>query len=319
MVSIPPDDAILIDITGDSAGFVTGTPPNDATGDLDAAITLPNPGWTYFTTTWQISGDPAIGTASINANGNWTYTVDPAEYAALDDGELAVDTFVVTATAFAFNSGGQLQYDTADQIVSIVVEGVCFVMGTLIEAFNGPVRVEDLRVGDLVSTLDNGLQEIKWIESSKIGQQRLNQQNSLHPVRISAGALGQGLPCRDLFVSQQHRILVSGPRVELLFGEPEVLATAKSLCRWPGVEIIQPTGPVEYFHILLDRHEILFAEQAPAESLFLGEEALISMESESLQELAQIFADKPGSLPAGFGQAARIMLKDYETETLQPA
>jgi len=317
MVSIAPKDAVRIDITGDSTGFVTGTPPNDATGDLDATVDLPSPNWTYLTTTWEISSDPGIGTASIDAaTGEWTYTVDPAEYDALDDGEFALDSFVVTATAYAFNPGGNLQYDTEDQTVNIVIEGVCFVMGTLIDALNGPVRVEDLQVGDLVSTLDNGMQEIRWIESSTIGQRRLQRQDTLQPVRISAGALGQGLPCRDLFVSQQHRILVSGSRVELLFGEAEVLATAKSLCRWPGIEVVQPSGPVEYFHILLDRHEILFAEDAPAESLFLGEEALLSMQPEGLLELAQIFADKPGALPAGFGQAARIMLRDYETEVL---
>jgi hypothetical protein len=68
----------------------------------------------------------------------------------------------------------------------------------------------------------------------------------------------------------------------------------------------------------LDRHEVLLAEGAKAESLYLGEEALSAMGSEGLQELAAIFADTPGAMPTGFGAAARKMLKDFEAAMLQP-
>lgn len=319
MVSNAPRDAIQIDITGDTAGNVTGEPPNDATGDLDATVTLPNPGWTYFATTWDISGDPGIGTATINGAGEWVYTVDPAEFDDLDNGEIVFDTFEVTATAYAFSPGGNLQYDTETQIVTIEIEGVCFVFGTLIETLNGPVRIEQLKVDDLVMTADNGPQEIRWIESNRVSAKRMEQMPNLRPVRIRAGALGKGIPHRDLYVSQQHRILVSGAAVQLLFGESEVLVAAKSLCTWPGIDIVDEAKPVEYFHILLDRHEILEAEGAPAESLYLGDEALHALSSDGLQELGEIFQGVEQNLPEGFGDAARRLVRDYEAKALEPA
>ncbi len=312
-----PNSAILIDITGDTTGFVTGLPPNDAVGDLDATLNLPNPGWTPLGTTWEISQDPGIGTATINFfTGEWEYTVDPDEYAQLDDGEIVFDTFEVEVTGYAFNPGGSLRSETSTITITIGIEGVCFTGGTLIDGEFGPIQIDELQVGDRVATLDNGLQEIKWIEYSEFGRDDLAAKRNLWPVRIRKGALGPDCPNRDLFVSQQHRILVGGAKVELLFGTEEVLTSAKSLCRWPGIEIVEPTDDLRYFHILLDRHEILISEGAPAESLFLGEEALHSLSSEGLQELVEIFPDHVTRNVFSFGPAARRLLKEKEALAL---
>lgn len=317
MVLPAPTDTILIDITGDTTGFVTGDPPNDATGDLDATVEFRNPNWTLLTTTWEISDDPGIGTATINPfTGEWVYTVDPAEFAALDDGEFTTDSFVVEVTALALNPGGQLQTETALQTVTIAIEGVCFAAGTLIESEGGPVPVETLQAGDRVATLDNGFQPVRWIESSDQSLPKLRNNPKLWPVRIRAGALGPDCPRRDLFVSQQHRILVGGAQVEMLFGTDEVLASAKSLCHLSGIEICAPTDSLTYVHLLLDRHEILEAEGAPAESLFLGEEALFSLTSEALQELADIFPQTTVRGRCIFGQAARKILREKEALVL---
>jgi VCBS repeat-containing protein len=322
LVSITPAPfaAIQIDITGDSTGYVAGVIPNDAKGDLDATVTLPSPGWTPFLTTWQISNDPGIGTATINAStGEWVYVVDPAEFDALDNGEIVSDVFEVTATAYAFNPGGNLQFETDTQLVTISIEGVCFVLGTLIETVLGPVPVEKLKAGDLVKTADHGPQPIRWLEGNEISPSRMKMNPSLFPVRIKAGALGQDLPHRDLYVSQQHRILVSGPSVQLNFAVTEVLVAAKSLCGWPGIDIVETDHTVGYFHILLDNHEILEAEGAPAESLYLGDEAMVSMSSDGLQELAEIFGGAEFDLPEGITHTARSLVRDYEAKLLTPA
>lgn len=322
MVSVTPapDGAIDINIFGDTSGFVTSEPPNDASGTLDATVEPPNDSWTPLFNRWEISDDPAIGTASIDANtGEWTYTVDPAEFDDLDNGEIALDAFEVTFTAFVFNPGGQLQFETETQTIDIVVEGVCFVLGTLIDTPRGPVAIENLRVGDLVHTKDNGAQPIRWIESSETSVRRMKEKPNLYPVRVKAGALGRGMPRRDLFVSQQHRLLVSGPAVQVLLGEREALVAAKSLCNWPGIDIIEPDGPVHYYHALLDRHEILDAEGAPAESLYLGEEAIVGMSSEGLQELADIFDRAQINSLDEFGGPSCLILRDFEAQLLTPA
>lgn len=304
MVSIP--------VTGDLTGNVTGNPPNMASGDLTLGDgTLP-----IVTQNWTISTPPANGTATIDPNtGDWTYTVDPAFFAGLSDNQVVFDTFTVNVTGTITTGFGNLPFFGSTDI-TIRIEGVCFTAGTLIDTEHGPRAIETLEVGDRVITADHGAQPIRWIESSRLPAERLCENPAMRPVRITAGSLGPDTPKRDLLVSQQHRILVSGPKVELLFGAPEALVAAKHLCSWPGIFVDTSNTSVEYLHILMDQHEILSAEGASAESLFLGEETLHTLSPDGLQELAAIFPDQPNTENPGFGRAARLILREREARML---
>ncbi|QFT71810.1 Hint domain-containing protein [Ruegeria sp. THAF33] len=307
MVSVP--------ITGELTGDVTGFPPNVETGQP----TLDNGNFNPVTQTWTIAAQPANGTASIDPNtGEWTYTVDPTFFDGLDKGEVVFDSFFISVSGTTQAGPFTLPFTGTPDPVEVVIriEGVCFAAGTLIETESGPLAIETLEAGHMVATADHGLQPIRWIESSRIPPERLCDEPALRPVRISAGSLGPNEPSRDLLVSQQHRILVKGPKVELLFGASEALVAAKHLCGWPGIGIDTSVQTVEYLHVLLDRHEILNAEGAQAESLFLGEEALYSLSSEALRELASIFPDRPTSGHTGFGRAARLILREHEARAL---
>ncbi len=303
----------VVTISGDITGDVTGFPPNVASGDLD--VTATSDFGTFTGATWAISDQPDFGTASIDANGTWTYTVDPAFFDSLDDGEIQLDSFEVTVTA-NFANGFFTFSGTQTQIIDITIEGVCFTAGTLIETAEGQRAIETLSVDDDVLTADHGIQPIRWIESSTLSPERLRANPAMRPVRVTAGSLGPGVPSCDLLVSQQHRLLIRGPKVEILFGAPEVLVAAKHLCSWPGIDIDTGDEPVEYLHILLDRHEILFAEGAQAESLFLGEETLHTLSSDALQELAEIFPERASDEHIGFGLAARLILREHEARAL---
>ncbi|MBF9043166.1 hemolysin [Rhodobacterales bacterium HKCCE4037] len=174
---------------------------------------------------------------------------------------------------------------------------VCFAEGTLIETMSGKmVPVERLAVGDLVRTLDHGGQPIRWIGRAHLSAERLDASPHLRPIRIAAGALGPGRPSTDLVVSPQHRLLVTSKIAQRMFGEAEVLASAKSLLQLPMVEV-EPTSEsgVRYFHLLLDNHEILFANGAQAESLYLGEQALQTLSRAARREIQEIF---PGFIGA---------------------
>ncbi|WP_170762510.1 Hint domain-containing protein [Ruegeria lacuscaerulensis] len=301
----------MVSITGETTGLVTNNPPNQATGDLDVVSI-----GTVTSQNWTISSPPAFGTASIDPNtGDWTYTVDQVFFDSLDDGEIVSDTFTVQVTG-TVDLGFTTFPFTLTQNVTITIEGVCFTAGTLIETESGIRPIETLAVGDHICTADHGLQPIRWIESSALDPERLRDNPAMRPVRINAGSLGPNTPSRDLLVSQQHRILVRGPKVELLFGVPEALIAAKHLCTWPGIAVETSEMPVEYLHILLDNHEILMAEGALAESLYLGEEALHTLSSEALQELAAIFPETATPAGTGFGRAARMILREYEALAL---
>jgi len=283
-----------------------------ASGELDLTGGVP------LSQTWSIASPPALGTATIDpATGEWTYEVDPTDFEELAFGEIVEDTFTVRVIGNEVDPTFTIVPYNLTQSVTITIEGVCFTAGTLIETSDGSRPIETLGIGCEVITADHGPQPIRWIESSYLTAERLKETPSLRPVRIRAGSLGPNVPRRDLVVSQQHRILIRGPTVELLFGASEALVAAKHLCSWPGIDIETSHEPVEYLHILLDRHEILTAEGAPAESLFLGEEALHAISSEALQELAAIFPDQ--GMGTGLGASARLILREHEARALTPS
>ncbi|WP_181318319.1 Hint domain-containing protein [Pseudogemmobacter blasticus] len=167
----------------------------------------------------------------------------------------------------------------------------CFTRGTMIETARGDVAIEDLRRGDLVRTADHGLQPIRWIGSRRLAAGDLAANPKLRPIRIRAGALGRGLPLQDVVVSPQHRVLVSSKVAERMFGEREVLVPARHLLLINGIDVAEEMAAVEYFHILFDRHQIVFAAGAPMESLFTGPEALKSVGPEARREIFEIFPE----------------------------
>ena len=168
---------------------------------------------------------------------------------------------------------------------------LCFAAGTLIETPAGPTPVEALRVDDAVYIVRGGTAPIRWINSSRACAIRLARAPKLAPVRITAGALGGGLPQRDLLVSRQHRMLVRSRVAERMFGAPEVLVSAIRLTALPGIYVDKSVTEVEYFHILFDTHEIIFAEGAPSESLFTGPEAMRSIPTAARAELLTLFPE----------------------------
>ncbi len=162
----------------------------------------------------------------------------------------------------------------------------CYVSGTLIAAAEGDRRIEDLAPGDRVLTRDHGLQPVRWI-----GRSTVRAAGDLAPIRIAAGSLGQGLPRRDLNVSPQHRMLVRSRVAERMFGSAEVLLPAKKLLDIPGIDRVETGADVTYMHLLLDRHEVIFAEGAPSESFYLGDQAIDALGDETARELTRLFPE----------------------------
>lgn len=168
-------------------------------------------------------------------------------------------------------------------------EVFCFVAGTLIETKDGLVAVEDLKLGDLIATRDNGYQPIRWIGSVRLSAAALAAQPKLRPIRIKAGALGDGTPSSDLLVSPQHRVLVRSKVALKMFGALEVLVAAKQLLQIEGVDIAADMEGVEYFHLLFDQHEVVNSNGAATESLYTGAQALKSVGKAAREEIFALF------------------------------
>ncbi|SEO43516.1 Hint domain-containing protein [Paracoccus alcaliphilus] len=188
--------------------------------------------------------------------------------------------------------------DQYDELLSIdftqfddEFDTICFANGTLIETVDGLVAVEDLRPGMLLRTADHGFQPLLLALLRGVDARMLARHEKLRPVRIMAGALGNGLPRRDLRVSRQHRMLVSSRIAGRMFGTSEVLVPAIRLTVLPGIFVEESPEALEYFHLVLDEHQILFAEGAASESLLIGPQALAAMTPEARVEILTLFPD----------------------------
>ncbi len=165
----------------------------------------------------------------------------------------------------------------------------CLTRGAMIRTARGPVAIEDLQPGDLVETCDHGPQPLRLKLSRRIGAEELARHDSLRPVRISAGAMGSGLPHRDLLVSPQHRMLIESPICKRMFGETGVLVAATRLTDLPGIYVDEAAAEVEYFHLIFDQHEIIYADGALTESFLPGPVALGAMADDTRAEFLAIF------------------------------
>ncbi len=182
----------------------------------------------------------------------------------------------------------------------------CYAPGTMIETPDGPRAVETLAPGDLVMTRDHGAQAIRWIRSAD--QPLDSLADDAKPVLIKAGALGGGLPARDLIVSPQHRILVGGNgQLHNVFAS-EKLAPAKSLTALPGIRHMKNKAAITWFHFACDRHEIVTANGCFSESLLIGPMVLQGLLETERQVLSKIFGPARTSAAALNGPPARECL-----------
>jgi hypothetical protein len=171
----------------------------------------------------------------------------------------------------------------------------CYVAGTLIDTPDGSRAAEQLVAGDLVRTQDHGAQALRWV-----GRSTHDVTEALAPIRIAVGALGQGLPRRDLLVSPQHRMLLRSRIAARMTGQSEVFLSAKKLLGLPGVTRETALSQVTYVHFLCDHHEIVFAEGAPSETLLPAPQALATLGRDAIEELQALFPElaQMGLLPA---------------------
>ncbi|WP_374837004.1 Hint domain-containing protein [Mycoplana ramosa] len=133
----------------------------------------------------------------------------------------------------------------------------CFLRGTAILTTKGEIRVEELCVGDLVETVGGKAMAIRWVGRQVYTRAGFAWTDDVMPIRIARHALGEGAPHTDLYVSPYHALYVDG-----------LLIRAKDLVNGASIAPAVPPGceTIEYFHILLDSHEVVLAEGAAAET-----------------------------------------------------
>lgn len=157
----------------------------------------------------------------------------------------------------------------------------CFVEGTQILTPNGEAAVETLKAGDAVMTADGVARRIRWV--GRTAKSRLfGDRAAVTPIRIKAGALGEGRPARDLLVSPGHGVFVDG-----------LLVNASALVNGGSIAPAED-APVlfTYYHVELDRHDLILAEGLEVESFI---EATSDLNMDNLAERATLESPAPAA------------------------
>ncbi len=166
---------------------------------------------------------------------------------------------------------------------------ICFVRGTLIDTPSGLRQIETLDAGDRVWTETGRMARVKWA-----GGRAAIAVGRFAPVEIPLGVLGANRPLR---VSQQHRILISHPVAELLFGSPKTWVPALYLVD-AGLARLAQGGGVEFFHLLLETHDVIQANGVATESLYIPD--AFPQTSATTSETLHFFPELAGIDPAPY-------------------
>ncbi len=165
-----------------------------------------------------------------------------------------------SGTDYLFSANDSLtdgQSFTVDTVTPYTYDVTCFGAGTMIATPDGERAVEDLKTGDMVRTADGRDVAVKWVGHTTI-HKTFAPAERLTPVRFRAGSLGENVPARDLTVTADHAMLLDG-----------ALCNASTLVNGADIDFV-PVAEMEerttFYHVELERQEILLAEGAEAES-----------------------------------------------------
>lgn len=315
-------------VTTEGATFVYSGP---ATADGTAVITDNETGNDGLTLDDNVRGSQETATATVfdgtttytnidvNADHGWTL-YDPIDDVTFEVvafvGKDGSNSFTFTLSEYPLVLGREYTVVQYDNQPNALVPGdpyftygdyVCFTRGARLMTPKGWQTVETLGVGDQVDTLDNGPQTIRWI-----GCRRILATGENAPISIAAGTLGNS---RDIVVSPQHKMMVSDWQAELLFGTEEVLIPAKQMVDDMAIRRARG-GVVEYFHVLLDNHEILNCEGTLTESFHPGDQAERILSASCRGEIFAALPRLAGAF-ANYGPSARPVLRAHEARLVR--
>ena len=271
MLAVSIDAGVAIVSAGGSAA---GTNVSGGVLVLEAGAVASN--------TDLLSGGALVLQSLAFASGSSTALLDPTtgRLTVIEGGTSATEQLSGSysgdyAHASAYGSGG----------TEITIDGVpCYCRGTLIRTEAGEVAVENLAIGDRVINRDGTPRPIRWIGQRAYDGRFIAGDRNLLPIRflpgaLGGGALGGGAPQRDLYVSPLHAMFIDG-----------LLIPAWALVNGVSIRQLDAVENVEYFHVELETHDVIWAEGAASESFIDdGSRGMF----QNAHEFRAIFPDAP--------------------------
>lgn len=180
-----------------------------------------------------------------------------------------------------------------------------FVEGTLIQTPNGPELIESLQIGQVIWTQNRNIQPIVWIKGTTI---RTAPETA--PIVFAKGAVGNTTP---LWLSPNHRVLVSGRLAKSLFGKSQVLIKAKAFLGQAGVSV-EASETVTYYQFMFETHCIVDANGALTESFYPGKRSLGEYDQKTRDEIFTALPELEDEDYRLFGAFAAYGLQAYEAK-----
>jgi hypothetical protein len=133
---------------------------------------------------------------------------------------------------------------------------LCVAEGTLIATPVGETPVEELQPGDLIKTA-SGISMVQWVGKQSFRCDRHPRHDDVIPIAVAVNAFGRGQPHSKLRLSAGHAVAVS------CFDE--ILVPISGLVNGATIKR-EPVSSVTYWHVELDRHDLLIANGLTVES-----------------------------------------------------
>lgn len=203
-----------------------------------------------FTVGESATGDGFGGTPATYAG---TVNLGPGQvYAAFEQAGGTLYILVPPGVPIPLSGGDSVPAPDANPTT------ICFLDGTGIETPAGRVPVQSLQIGDLVVTSEGRHVPVRWVGRQKV-LTMFGPAERLMPVRVRAGALGDGLPRRDLLLTADHALVVD----DMLINAG---ALVNGLCiDWVPLSEFE-NGSYMVYHVETEHHDVILAEGAPAET-----------------------------------------------------
>jgi hypothetical protein len=223
------------------------------------------------------------------------------------------DIYLLPLAPLAYKTNYSLVGINTDTAAQTLAQLACvsFSRGTHITLASGEQRpIEMLNIGDRILTRDDGPQKVRWI-----GQSTLRAVGDFAPICIKAGTLNND---NDLIVSPDHRLFIYQRSDQLGAGRSELLIKARHLLNGDTV-VIQGGGFVDYFQLLFDSHQIVYAEGIAAESMLIDTRTKSVLPDDLSKELGDVIPGHSNRPHAGLDVQENLLDRPDAAELLRRA
>ena len=168
--------------------------------------------------------------------------------------------------------------------------------------------MEELQIGDEVQTLA-GRKTIKWIGYNKFTKEEEGRawQDIVMPIRVASFAIDDHTPHRDLYLSPLHCIFFNEALIPVMY-----LINETSIAQGTPSDM----SALEYYHIELVTHEVIYAEGALVESLFLDDDDSSREDFSNFVQYARLYGVERQSKMTPFAPILRYRGRRQELKGL---